>query len=139
MSGNSQRFHCPHCQAELSLPAGATAGTGKRRWRVRLAIVGVFLLGCVWLAYRYKGQFITVLDLTTEVTGSSALSLAALVLAAFAALSVAGWLLLPFLLVWACLGLRRRLGSPPPCQILASAPRSDPVTPSTPPSAPPAA
>lgn len=106
---------CPRCQAEILVPPSGSAATRHRRGSVGFLILGVLLLGCLLLAYRYKGQIVTVLDLANEATGSTTLSIAALGLAALLAACLAGWLLLPFLITWAYLDLRRRLPRPGGC------------------------
>ena len=101
-------MRCPNCQTEISLPP---AGPARSCWRRRgwgLAVVAVLLLGLAAAGYRYRGQVITVVDLANEVTGSTSLSVAGLALAAFVAVSVVAWLLVPFLLLGAGLDLRRR-------------------------------
>lgn len=109
-SGPNPTLRCPRCRAELgSRPSGISAGVGRRR-RVTLAIVGFLLVAFVVLAYRYKGQVITVYDLANEATGSSTLTVAALALGGVAAVCLLGWLMLPFLFLCAWLDLRRRLG-----------------------------
>ncbi|MBL9129188.1 MAG: hypothetical protein JNL97_16180 [Verrucomicrobiales bacterium] len=103
---------CPHCHAELTAAALARGPSRKRRWLRGLLVVGVVLVGVLLLAYRYKGQIVTVLDLVNDETGSTSLSVAALALAASILAGLAGWFLLPFFLAWAYLDLRRRLGPP---------------------------
>ncbi len=110
MSAKVHRVRCPRCQTEHPLPDELLSRAGNRRWPVGLVVAGVVVIGILALAWRYQGQWITLLDLANEATGSTALSLLALGLALFAAACAAGWLLLPFLLAWAYLDLRRRLG-----------------------------
>ena len=85
MSTNSRRVRCPYCQAELPSPAAEPSGPARRRWPVGLAVLGVLLIVGLVLGYRYRGQFTTILPLANEVTGSSALSMAALGAGALAA------------------------------------------------------
>ena len=77
-------------------------------------VLGVVLVVCVAVAYRYRGQFTTVLLLANEVTGSTTLSVAVLGVAGVAGLCLVGWCLLPFFLAWAYFDFRRRLGAAPP-------------------------
>ena len=135
MPADSRRFHCPMCRTELSLPAASPALGQGRRWRVGLVLLGIVLFGLLLFAYRTQGQILTILDLANEVTGSMALSVAALVLAALGAGCLAGWLLLPFLLAWAYLDLRRRLGGSRPCPFPVATPVPSPAV--APPSSPP--
>ncbi len=105
---------CPHCHAELPAAAFACVPTpsGTRRWLVRLLTVGTLIAGVLLLAYRYKGQIVTVFDLVNDATGNTALSVIALASAAWILFGLASWLLLPFFLAWAYLDLRRRFGPP---------------------------
>lgn len=134
MSESPSRLRCPNCRTEVLLPAGVASCPGRRRWRVGLIVLGVLLIGCLAIGYRYRGQFTTILLLTNEVTGSTPLSVAALGVAALAGLCLVGWCLLPLFLAWAYFDFRRRLGValPGPC---ADAP---PPPPPPPPSQPPA-
>jgi hypothetical protein len=132
MSANSSRVRCPYCQAELPSPAGQPSRPARRRWPVGLVVLGVLLVGCLVLGYRYRGQFTTILLLANELTGSSALSVALLGAGALAAVCLAGWLLLPWFLAWAYLDLRRRLPAPLPDRPCDAARSSGPSPPPAP-------
>lgn len=110
MSANSHRVHCPNCSAELSLPAEASAGRGRRRRYFGWLVLGLGLIALLLVGYRYKGQIITVIDLANEVTGSTKLSVVALALTGFVGACLAGWLVFPFFAAWAYLDFRRRPG-----------------------------
>lgn len=117
MSAETHRVHCPHCNAEVSVPAESSAGRARRRWYLGWLFLGLVLLAIVLVGYRYKGQIVTVIDLTNEVTGSTSLSVAALGLAAFVGACLVGWLVLPYFAAWAYLDHRCRSGpSPRLCQ-----------------------
>lgn len=118
MTRNPHPLRCPHCHAEFFDPSEVSGAGRWRRWRGGLLVGALVLLGILLAAYRYQGQLVTLLDLANDATGSTTLSLTALALILLVVAGLAAWFLLPFLLAWAYLDLRRRLrptpGTPAP-------------------------
>lgn len=114
MSTHPPSFRCPNCRTEIALSPVANPRSPRRWWwRPGLLFAVLLVIGVVVLTYRYRGQATSLLLLANNLTGSTGLSIVAFAVVALLALGVVGWFMLPFLLMWAYLDLRRRLGRSP--------------------------